>query len=212
MTALPRALIHHATRQTVRPGALLAADTMEDVCAGAFLVQESGHERLSDLRRAVAAGFAGVALSGCRQGEALQRLAVLMDVAEAEEGMADGALRILWLTDGILPAPADLAAALAITARRLAGLVWDHGALVRTLGARRCETEAGNWTAPFAAARAAALLAGRAAGLPVYDSAEPHEPAIFAGICERSRDDGFYGCLAATTEQIAVIERLYAVR
>ncbi len=207
MTSLPRALMHAPHDQPVPSGGLVA--TGAAFAAGNFLLVESGREKLAALRLAIAGGCRGIALVGCRSGADIQRLAVLLDVAEAEEGVADGAVRILGVTDGIMPAPRDTSGFSGKTPR-LAGLVWDHHALARCLGAKRHETAPGTWTTPFAAARAAVLLAAGAAGVPAYDSAEPHASGLFSEISQRSRDDGFYGCLAATTAQMAIIEEIYA--
>ncbi|MEW9615245.1 hypothetical protein AB3G45_15585 [Shinella sp. S4-D37] len=160
------------------------------------------------LRRAIGGGAAAFALAGWRTGADIQRLAALLSVAEAEEGRADGATPILAITDGILPAPVsceDLAA----KSTRLAALVWDQKVLKRTLGAERALTVAGEWTAVFAAARSAALLAAAAAGLPAYDSLPDRVGEALEKACERSRDDGFFGALAGNAAQVATIRTVY---
>jgi len=177
---------------------------------GPFLLQESGAEDLSALRRAVAAGIAGVALTGCRSGADVQRLAVLLSVAEAEEDQPEGASRVLAVTDGILPAPVA-ADGFSGKSARLTGLIWDHAALARTLGVESGRTADGAWSAPFAAARTAVLLSAKAAGLRAYDSAGPLAAEAFAEDCRRSRDDGFSGRLAQAPEQVPVIESIYAL-
>ena len=164
---------------------------------------------LEMLRPALAGGSAGIILAGWRTGADIQRLAALLSVAEAESGLADGATPILALADGILPPPAS-PHGLAGKSARLAALIWDHHLLLRKLGARRTVTENGEWTAAFAAARAATLLAAAAAGLPAYDSLSEHVGAAFATECERSRDDGFSGRLARDPDEAAIISALYA--
>ncbi len=193
------------------PHALFRASDTLTTPLGAFLVQQAGAEDASALRRALAGGLTGVALAGCRRGADVQRLAVLLSVAEAEEDRPEGSCPILAVTDGILPAPAG-AEGFAGSSARLAGLVWDHAALARTLGAEDCRAADGAWTAPFAAARAAVLLSARAADLRAYDSACPLAGENFVEDCRRSRADGFFGRLAQVPEQIPVIESIYGGR
>ena len=164
---------------------------------------------LHALRKLLAGGTRTVALSACRTGADLQRMATLLAVAEAEENRPEGCTAILALTDGILPAPAA-PQSLAGKSTRLAGLVWDQRALAHRLGAARPFTENGEWASAFAAARAATLFMAAVAGVPVYDSALATEESDFARSCKRSRDEGFFGRVAADTAQILLIEAIYA--
>lgn len=161
------------------------------------------------LRKALAAGATTIALAGCRTGADLQRMATLLSVAEAEEDRPEGSTAILALTDGILPAPAS-PQSLTGKSARLIGVVWDQRALTRVLGASSVFTEDGDWTSAFAAARAATLLTAAMAGVPAYDSPWSADEDDFARSCKRSRDDGFFGRIAADAAQILIIEALYA--
>ena len=208
-TAAPDALrrgmetLPHALLET--PAGLLPFGTDSDFARAGAAAD------VRTLRSAIAAGAAGIALAGCRTGADIQRLAVLLCVAEAEEDREDGSLMILGLTDGLLPAP-GAPQGFAGKSPRLAGLVWDWAALARTLGLSRSRTERGEWTAPFAAARAATVLAAAAAGVPAYDSASDIGEEDFALSCARSRDDGFYGRIATNADQASLIETVYARR
>ncbi len=164
---------------------------------------------LETLCHAIDAGAAGIALTGCHTGADIQRLAVLLSVAEAEENLAEGSTPILAITDGILPAPVSPQSFFGKTTR-LAGLVWDQRGLVKTLGVVPARTANGEWTTPFAAARAAALLTAAAAGIPAYDSASDLNGEAFTADCVRSHDEGFFGRLASDKVQMAIIQTIYA--
>ena len=174
----------------------------------ASIVLVDGTTGVETLRHALGAGAAGFALAGWRTGADIQRLATLLSVAEAEEGRADGATSILAITDGILPAPVSCEG-LAAKSTRLAALVWDQGALRHSLGAASALTASGEWTAPFAAARAATLLTAAAAGIAAYDSFPDLTAAALERACERSRDDGFFGALAGNAAQVGTIRAVY---
>jgi citrate lyase beta subunit len=164
---------------------------------------------LETLRQAIAGGATGIALTGCRAGADIQRLAVLLSVAEAEENLAESSTPILAITDGILPAPVSPQGFSGKTTR-LAGLVWDQSGLVKTLGVEPTPTESGEWPPAFAAARATVLLTAAAAGIPAYDSASELTAELFLADCERSHDEGFFGRLASDPAQMAIIQTVYA--
>ena len=172
------------------------------------IVLVDGTTGVEMLRHALGAGAAAFALAGWRTGADIQRLATLLSVAEAEEGRADGATSILAITDGILPAPVSREG-LSAKSMRLAALVWDHKILERTLCAERALTASGEWTAPFAAARAATLLTAAAAGIAAYDSLPDLTAAALEHACERSREEGFFGALAENAAQVGTIRSVY---
>lgn len=211
MNPLPRALFEATDTPPALPegcGVLVRARTAGDSRMKGSVVIVDGTVEAETLRRAIAGGAAGIALSGWRTGADLQRLAALLSVAEAEEGGEDNRTGILAITDGILPAPVS-PQGLAEKSRRLAALIWDQGLLKRTLGASRALTETGEWTAAFAAARSATLLAAAAAGIPAYDSLPDLAGGALVTACERSRGDGFFGGLAADAAQVATIRTVW---
>ncbi|MDX3978855.1 hypothetical protein [Shinella sp.] len=200
----------HALLETAPPaagcGALVYAG--DSGIESRFVVVEPDAS-LETLRQAIAGGATGIALIGCRTGADIQRLAVLLSVAEAEENLAEGSTAILAITDGILPAPASPQGFSGKTTR-LAGLIWDQRSLVKTLGVEPARTANGEWPPTFAAARAAVLLAAAAAGIPAYDSDSDLAGEAFLADCERSRADGFFGRLASDPTQMAIIQTVYA--
>lgn len=173
---------------------------------GAFVIVET-QVAVETLRGAIARGAVGIALSGCRTGADIQRLAVLLSVAEALEDRAEGGTSILALTDGILPAPLS-AESVANKTPRLAALVWDKKVLAKNLGV--ADDHNGDWTGALAAASAAVLLTAAAAGVPAYDAASERDADSFAADCQRSRGAGFFGRVALNEPQVSVIETVYA--
>lgn len=208
MTPLPRTLLSLAPDQPIpadRRDVLIPAERIgEKDISGAIVVVETDSD-IATLQKALIAGAALIALTGCRTGADLQRLATLLSVAEAEIGRPEGSTSILAVTDGILPAP-GARESLAGKSKRLAGLVWDQRALASTLGAIRTRVESGEWATPFATARAATLLTAAAAGVPAYDSAFGLDDEAFAQACKQSRAEGFFGQITATAAQTAAIE------
>jgi citrate lyase beta subunit len=211
MIKLPHALLDASTgpaspvsgcRVLVGAGA-----AWESAADSRFLVVDSA-AGLETLHFALRNGVAGIALAGWRTGADIQRLAVLLSVAEAEGGRIAGSTAILAMTDGILPAPLS-PHGLSDKSGRLAALVWDQRGLMQTLGTKRALTDDGAWTSAFAAARAAVLLTAAAAGVPAYDSVSNLTGEAFAIACERSRDDGFFGRLAEDQVQASIIPTIY---
>ncbi|MDX3929426.1 MAG: hypothetical protein QHC90_26945 [Shinella sp.] len=160
------------------------------------------------LRKAVLIGAAGIALKDVRNGAEVQRLDVLLSVAEAEEGVEHGRTKILALTDGMLP-PAGSSAGFSEKSRRLIGLAFDPAALAATLGATRERSPDGQWAPAFAQARTATLFSSKAAGLAAFDAPSPlaGEPLLMD--CHISRADGFDGRLTADPQQVEIINAAY---
>jgi citrate lyase beta subunit len=211
MKTLPHALLHVPAGLSLPGhghGSLGPYEEASDSAASYTYAVVDSSVRVETLRRALAGGATGVALKGCRTGADLQHLATLLSVAEAEEGLPEGAISILAMTDGILPAPLS-PESLAGKSGRLAAVVWDHKALAQTLVTNRPFTERGEWTIAFAAARAAALLTAAAAGVPAYDSISNLAETAFTIDCERSRNEGFFGRLATDRAQASVIDTIY---
>lgn len=174
---------------------------------GTRIVLVPADESEGTLRAAVRLRPFALALMDCRSGADVQRLDVLLSVAEAVEGVASGTTRILAWTDGLLPAPFDGAGFRGKSAR-LSGLVWDWRALARLLGASRCRNDNGAWAHAFASARTATLMSAKVAGVPAYEVAEGGSD--FAADCRRARADGFDGRVAVAAGQLAIINQAFA--
>lgn len=173
---------------------------------GIFLTLPDEDERT--LRSLVRLGPTGVVLTNCHAGADVQRLDVLLCVAEAEEGVTQGTTRILAFTDGLLPPPLS-EAGFSRKSPRLHGLVWDWRALAQTLGAARHQQADGRWTDAFARARAATLIAAKAAGVCAYDVTPNPVGWDFLSQCQAARADGFDGRATVEHGQIAAINAAF---
>lgn len=173
---------------------------------GLFLTLPDEHE--STLRSLIRLGPTGIVLTNCHSGADAQRLDVLLSVAEAEEGLTNGTTRILAFTDGLLPPPRSQAGFRG-KSQRLHGLVWDWRALAQTLGAVRHQEADGRWTDAFAQARAATLIAAKAAGVCAYDVTPNPVGREFSSQCRAARDDGFDGRATVEPGQLAAINEAF---
>ena len=149
---------------------------------------------LDELAAAVRLRPAGVALARAGGGADVQRLGARLAVEEARQGLADGALQILAFATETpeavlgLPGYRDASA-------RLAGLVVTRAALAAAL-------RAGPESGPVRLARDLAVIAARAAGVPVFDAACADPLA--------ARADGFDGVAALAPDQVPVIRAAFA--
>lgn len=150
----------------------------------------------------------GVALTNCHAGADVQRLDVLLSVAEADAGVEPGTTSILAITDGLLPPPLS-PAGFVRKSRRLVGLVWDWQTLAQALGAARCQQADGRWTEAFAQARVATLVAAKAAGIAAYEVVPPRAGMDFEVECLAACADGFDGRATADAGQIATINAAF---
>lgn len=126
----------------------------------------------------------GVILPQAGGGSDAQHLGAKLAVREAENGLDDGVTRI-FASAADLPMAIFKLGSLAGATRRLAGLIWDAGALAEALGVAADSPV-------LEPARAKLVYAAAAAGVPAYTR------------LARSRDwadaarDGFVGALIAT--------------
>ena len=158
------------------------------------------------VRAAVATAPEGIALAHCACGADVQRLDVLLSVAEAEACITPGTLPMIALTDGLLPPPRS-EQGFAGKSGRLKALVWDWRGLARLLGARRTQGEDGRWTDAFAQARSAVLMSAKVAGVRAYDSFDAPSPAVLEAKCRESRLDGFAGAMIRQSGDLAAATR-----
>lgn len=210
MTAFPKTLFMPEDGEAQAEGmdAVLFPATRTDASGAARFVLVATGDGEDAIRRAVAIRPDGIALAGCLRGADVQRLDVLLSVAEAEADMAPGILPVLALTDGLLPSPRS-EHGFTGKSPRLGGLVWDWQALQRLTGAARVRDEAGRWTDAFAAARGAVLLSAKAAGLRAYDAFDPLSPTGLEHACRASRLDGFDGVLVRRAADVAIVKNVF---
>lgn len=163
-----------------------------------------------DLAAVMKAGPAGVMLPKSNSGEDVARLAVRLRVHEAENGIADGATRIIPIVTET-PAGVLAAASYAGASPRLAGLTWGAEDLSAEIGAAATRDEDGRYTDLFRFARLSTILAASAADVAAIDTVFPNfrDEAGFARDCREGVRDGFAGRMAIHPAQVAVINEAF---
>ena len=130
-------------------------------------------------------------------GQDVQQLSAKLRVHEAENGLADGAIKILPIITET-PAGVLAAATYAGASARLAGLTWGAEDLSAAIGARAARDEHGRYTDVFRLARLTTILAAGAAEVAAIDTVFPNfrDMAAFAAECAEAERDGFTGKMA----------------
>ncbi len=148
----------------------------------------------------------GIMLPKAVGADDVARLDVALRVLEAENGIADGATRILPLITETAQALL-LAATHARPNPRLSGLTWGAEDLSASVGASSYRDALGRLTPLFQHARTMTLLAAAAAGVVAVDTVYPdfRDEAGFARDCAESLRDGFTAKMAIHPAQVPVI-------
>ena len=163
-----------------------------------------------DLAALVPAKPDGIMLPKSNSGQDVQQLAAKLRVHEAENGLPDGAIRILPIITetaaGVLAA-----ASYAGTSARLAGLTWGAEDLSAAIGARAARDENGRYTDVFRMARTMTILAAGAAEVAAIDTVFPdfRDMATFEKECREAERDGFTGKMAIHPAQVPVINAAF---
>ena len=144
----------------------------------------------------------GVFLSDCRSRADLQQVSAKLALREALAGQPDGSVRIVAMA-AQSPAGALTLSELAGAFRRLAGLVFDPGALA-------CAARLDPAAPALAAAESQVIFAAAAAGVPAFFVPPPQEDAERkAERCAQARRAGYDGMVVQTPAQyVAVRARL----
>ena len=151
----------------------------------------------------------GIILPDACGGRDIQHLGAKLAVREAENDLADGALKILALA-GDSPAALFELGSIARASRRLIGLGRDERLLAQRLGIfSRMDDEGPE---PLRVARSLCLFAAAAAGTKAYDCAEPGESEAFARICALAARDGFAGKIVVSAAQAVIVNAAFAKR
>lgn len=154
----------------------------------------------------------GVILPRASGPDAVQHLASEIYELESSNHVRSGSTRIIPVVGGSAEGALAFPAYLAASAPRLAGLMWDAGALAAAIGATRSrESKAGPWTGAFAHVRTQTLLNAHARGWLAIDTAYPdHADAKgLKAAVKASRADGFSGMTAIHPGQIADINAAF---
>ncbi|CDX39083.1 Citryl-CoA lyase [Mesorhizobium sp. ORS 3359] len=163
-----------------------------------------------DLAALVPAKPDGIMLPKSNSGQDVQHLAAKLRVHEAENGLPDGAMKILPIitetASGVLAA-----ASYAGASERLAGLTWGAEDLSAAIGARAARDEDGRYTDVFRLARSMTILAAGAAEVAAIDTVFPdfRDMASFEKECREAERDGFTGKMAIHPAQVPVINTAF---
>ncbi len=160
---------------------------------------QDSNEHAADVEAAVAAGAEAVALRGVRAGADLQRLDVVLSVAEAEQGRPMGSTAILAFI-GDNPAGLLAAGSFAAMTPRLSMLGWHGGRLATALG------QGPDADQTFGTlARSTTLMAAAAAGVAALDWMDPRlEGAALQRHLAGTAADGFAWVLISTAQATAL--------
>lgn len=163
-----------------------------------------------DLAALVPAKPDGIMLPKSNSGQDVQQLSAKLRVREAENGLADGAIKILPIITET-PAGVLAAATYAGASKRLAGLTWGAEDLSAAIGARAARDEHGHYTDLFRHARLTTILAAGAAEVAAIDTVFPNfrDMAAFAAECAEAERDGFTGKMAIHPDQVPVINAAF---
>ncbi|PST24584.1 aldolase [Mesorhizobium plurifarium] len=171
----------------------------------------SGDPGEDELAALIGNGFDGVVLAGCRGPADIQRVDVLLKVAEAAAGIAQG--RTVILAE-YATAPESVLSphSLADASPRLSALVFDASALAEACGFRRV-TETGDVPAAVRAGRAAAALRAREARIAAYDMlpVDADDEATVRRLWRNSIENGFSSVAIRWPQQIALLAAAGAV-
>ncbi|TPJ80264.1 CoA ester lyase [Mesorhizobium sp. B2-6-2] len=164
----------------------------------------------ADLAALAVAKPDGIMLPKSNSGQDVQQLAAKLRVHEAENGLPDGAVRILPIITetaaGVLAA-----ASYAGASARLAGLTWGAEDLSAAIGARATRDESGRYTDVFRLARTMTILAAGAAEVAAIDTVFPdfRDMAALGKECREAERDGFTGKMAIHPAQVPVINAAF---
>ncbi|QKC83649.1 CoA ester lyase [Mesorhizobium sp. NZP2077] len=152
----------------------------------------------------------GIMLPKSNSGQDVQQLSAKLRVREAENGLPDGAIKILPIITET-PMGVLAAATYAGASARLAGLTWGAEDLSAAIGARSARDEHGRYTDVFRHARLMTILAAGAAEVDAIDTVFPNfrDMTAFTTECTEAERDGFTGKMAIHPDQVPVINAAF---
>jgi citrate lyase subunit beta/citryl-CoA lyase len=163
-----------------------------------------------DLAAIMPARPAGIMLPKAIGAKDVERLSAKLRVHEAENGIEDGATRIIPIVTetaaGVLSAPMFREAM-----PRLAGLTWGAEDLSADIGARTPRDEKGRYTDVFRLARALTILAASAVQAAAIDTVFVNFLDMYAlrAECVEAERDGFTAKMAIHPAQVPVINEVF---
>jgi citrate lyase subunit beta/citryl-CoA lyase len=164
-----------------------------------------------DLAASISPATKGIVLPKAEGGQDMGKLAALMRVAEARAGVDDGATRMIAVAAASASGVLNIKS-YAGCSNRLEALTWDARELLNDIGARSARDETGNFTPPFALARAMVLLGAAAAGVSAIDgiSTTGVDEAALRRECAEAVRDGFTGKMTMDPAQVAIINEVFS--
>lgn len=163
-----------------------------------------------DLRAIVPIAPDGIMLPKSNSGADVQHLSTKLRVHEAENGLPDGAIRIIPIITET--AAGTLAtASYAGASARVAGLTWGAEDLSAAIGARATRDGEGRYTDVFRLARALTVLAASAAEVAAIDTVFVNF-RDYEGLrteCLEAERDGFTAKMAIHPDQVAIINEAF---
>lgn len=198
-----QAIVVDATTLQDRPG-LRHPGKGQSAC---LLLARIGPADATDVEglSALLADIDGVVLTACRGPADIQKLDVILKVAEAAAGMHQGRTALLaeyaTVAESVL-SPHSMTG----VSPRLSALIFDAAALAEACGCRRV-TAAGDVPAAVRAGRAAAVLRAREAGIAAYDMlpADAIDEAAMQRLSTNSLENGFSAVAARSPLQIDLL-------
>jgi citrate lyase subunit beta/citryl-CoA lyase len=163
-----------------------------------------------DLAAVVPAQPDGIILPKSQGGVDVQHLATKLRVAEIENGLPDGGIRIIPIvTETGLGALST--ATYPNASPRLAGLTWGAEDLSAAIGASATRDGRGRYTDVFRYARAVTILAASAADVPAIDTVfvDFRDLDGLRAECLEAERDGFTSKLAIHPAQVPVINEVF---
>lgn len=163
-----------------------------------------------DLAAVMKAAPAGIMLPKSNSAEDVGRLGVRLRVHEAENGLADGATKIIPIITET-PLGTLNAATYRHAGARLAGLTWGAEDLSAEIGAAETRDDEGRYTDIFRFARLSTILAASAAEVAAIDTVFPdfRNEEAFRRDCLEGARDGFTGRMAIHPAQVPVINEVF---
>jgi citrate lyase subunit beta/citryl-CoA lyase len=163
-----------------------------------------------DVAAIVKPGLAGIVLPKANSGEDVAALSKMIGEQEAAHGMKADSVKLLVLCTET-PAALFNLGSFAPADPRLIGLTWGAEDLGAALGVTANKDEDGQWTFPFAAARAQCLFAAANAQVVAIETlyTDFRDPEGLAEDCRKARRDGFSGRLAIHPAQVSVINAAF---
>lgn len=163
-----------------------------------------------DLEAIVRPGLSGIVLPKSNGGADVAQLSRMIEPIEAAHGMARGFIKIVVVATETPAAMFNLGT-YAPAHSRLLGLTWGAEDLGAALGITANKDEDGQWTFPFAVARAQCLFAAANAGVTPIDTlyTDFKDSEGLEEDCRKARRDGYVGRLAIHPAQVAIINRAF---